>query len=265
MWWFSWRGIYSQEQMNAWKEVATAVHEKNGVVFLQLWHVGPALTPEDAASETPRLLTVDEIQSIIQDYAQAAKNAIHAGFDGVEIHSANGFLLDQFISPSNNKRSDMYDGSIENRARLALEVVEAVTKAIGDDRTAIPILSNNLKRPIPIWPTYTFVEPRLHLLGQDTFAPVEDSDENGSLNPFRSLWSGPFISAGNYTYSAKSAYDRAESSPNNLVAVGRAFVSNPDLVERFRNHWNLTPPNRDTFYSPGPEGYIDYPFYNATD
>ncbi|ORZ07415.1 hypothetical protein BCR42DRAFT_456053 [Absidia repens] len=299
-------GIHSQTHIQAWKNVTKAVHEKNGIIFLQLWHPGRATfslagvvrpvsasdiaiqgnSPSGAPYKKPHPLTVDEIKFITQDFAQAAKNAIDAGFDGVEIHSANGCLLDQFINTSSNKRSDIYGGSIENRVRFPLEVVDAVSKAIGADRTAIRFSPysgfNDMKddTPVATWcylvqqlekthPNLAylhFIEPRVQLLevDDDKNASVKVSDEQDSLEHFRPLWSGPFVSAGNYTYSAQSAYDRAEASPNNLVAVGRAFISNPDLVERFRNHWKLTPYNRNTFYSPGSEGYIDYPYYDAT-
>ncbi|CAO3601397.1 unnamed protein product [Absidia cylindrospora] len=260
-------GIHWQDHIRAWKTVTTAVHEKKGAPY-----------------EIPHALTVDEIKSITQDFAQAAKNAIQAGFDGIKIHAANGYLLDQFTNTSSNKRSDHYGGSIENRSRFALEVVDAVSKAIGDEQTAIRLspysgfqdmkddtpvatwsyLVQQLETTHPDLAYLHFVEPRVRLFGDNRFTPEEDHDETLSLQAFRPLWSGPFVSAGNYTYSVKSAYDRADASPNNLVAVGRAFIANLDLVEGFRNHWELTPYNRDTFYTPGPEGYIDYPFYNAT-
>lgn len=152
-------GIYTQEQIDAWKTVTDAVHAKQGVIFLQQWHVGRASssafmnghTPDSASAipisgtslftgkewEVPHALTVEEIKGIVKDYAQSAKNAIEAGFDGVEIHSANGYLLDQFINTSSNKRTDEYGGSIENRCRFTLEVVDAVTKAIGAERVGI--------------------------------------------------------------------------------------------------------------------------------
>ncbi|CAO3588681.1 unnamed protein product [Absidia cylindrospora] len=294
-------GIHGQEHVRAWKNVTTAVHKKKGIIFLQIWHPGRASftsspgslvsasaialqgqSPHGVPFETPRPLTVDEIKSITQDFVQAAKNAMEAGFDGVEIHAANGYLLDQFINTSSNKRSDRYGGSIANRGRFALEVVAAVSQAIGEDRTAIrfspfssfqdmkddtPVatwshLVHQLEKTHPHLAYLHFVESRVSHL--DDGPEDNNNNDDESLGPFRSLWSGPFVSAGNYTYSIKSAYDRAQSSPNNLVAVGRAFISNPDLVERFRHHWKLTPYHRNTFYTPGPEGYIDYPFYDAT-
>ncbi|CAO3601451.1 unnamed protein product [Absidia cylindrospora] len=295
-------GIYSQDHICGWKKVTTAVHEKKGVIFLQLWHPGRATffpsghvapspiaiqtnSPSGAPYETPRPLTVDEIKSITQDFVQAAKNAMEAGFDGIELHSANGYLLDQFINTSSNKRTDIYGGSIENRGRFALEVVDAVSKAIGDDRTAIRLspfggfqdmkdetpvatwsyLVQQLETTHPNLAYVHFVEPRVRLFGDDRFVPAQEDEDKFTLQPFRPLWSGPFISAGNYTYSVKAAYDLADTCPNNLVAVGRAFIANPDLVDRFRNHWELTPYNRHTFYTPGPVGYVDYPFHDATD
>ncbi|KAI8078687.1 uncharacterized protein BX664DRAFT_342485 [Halteromyces radiatus] len=296
-------GIYTNEHIAAWKKVTDAVHEKEGIIYLQLWHLGRAsfsfllpdnqtpvsasdisiegTSPLGAPYQKPRPLEVEEIKSITQDFAQAAKNAIAAGFDGIEIHSANGYLLDQFINTSSNKRTDQYGGSIENRARFSLEVVDAVAKAIGDDKTAVryspwsgfqdmkddtPVatwsyITEQLEKTHPDLAYLHFTEPRVTLFG-DAPIEVKEGEKVDTLDPFRALWSGPFISAGNYTYDPKSVFERAETSPNNLVAVGRAFIANPDLVERLRNNWKLTPYNRATFYTPGPEGYTDYAFYN---
>ncbi|KAI8078688.1 uncharacterized protein BX664DRAFT_369150 [Halteromyces radiatus] len=299
-------GVFTNDQIKAWKKVTDAVHEKGGIIFIQLLHLGrttfSSLLPDNqsivSASdiaiegisqfgtpyEEPRPLEVDEIKSITQDFAQAAKNAISAGFDGVEIHSGYGYLLDQFINTSSNKRTDQYGGSIENRARFTLEVVDAVGKAIGDDKTGIRLSPfsgfQDMKddTPVATWSYITeqiekkhpslaylhFVEPRSNPAA-DSLEQVEEGEEVETLDPFRALWSGPFISCGNYTYGANMAFDRAEHSPNNLVAIGRAFIANPDLVERFRNNWKLNPYNRATFHASGSEGYTDYSFYNATD
>ncbi|KAI8078689.1 uncharacterized protein BX664DRAFT_380897 [Halteromyces radiatus] len=290
-------GIYTNDQIQAWKKVTDAVHAKEGIIYLQLWHLGrttfsaflPDKQPPVSASdipvegpsdiglpyETPRALKVEEIKAITQGFAQAAKNAMIAGFDGVEIHGANGYLLDQFINTSSNKRTDQYGGSIENRARFPLEVVDAVAKAIGDDKTAIrfsPFSSyQGMKDDTPV-ATWGYITEQLekthpglayvHFVEPLIPDEVKEGEKVDTLDSFRALWSGPFISAGNYTYDAKMAFDRAEQSPNSLVAVGRAFIANPDLVERFRNNWKLNPYDRDTFYTPGPVGYIDYPFYN---
>ncbi|KAI8331504.1 hypothetical protein BC941DRAFT_438562 [Chlamydoabsidia padenii] len=304
-------GIWSKEQIEGWKKTTAAVHKAGGVIFMQLWHLGrasiSAFLPNNQAPvgpsalavegnsplgfphEVPRALSVDEIKSITNEFAQAAKNAIEAGFDGVEVHSANGYLLDQFINSSSNKRTDNYGGSIENRTRFSLEVVDAIAKAIGAEKTAVryspwsgfqgmvdetPVetwshITRELEKNLPNLAYIHFTEPRINLVGppeEGESAEAEDDTEHAdTLDHFRAIWSGPFISAGNYTYSAQSAYNRAEKSPNNLIAVGRAFIANPDLVERFRNHWKLTPYDRDTFYTPGPKGYIDYPYYSAAD
>ncbi|KAI8340685.1 hypothetical protein BC941DRAFT_500268 [Chlamydoabsidia padenii] len=293
-------GIFTKEQIGAWKKVTSAVHDKGGIIFLQIVHAGRAtfsfclpdgqhaVSASDIAIEgisafgfpyeKPRALTVDGIKSITQEFAQAALNAVEAGFDGVEIHAAAGFLLDQFIHTSSNKRTDEYGGSIENRTRFALEVVGAISETIGQDKTAIRLspwadfqdmkdedplatysyLTSALEKKYPHLAYLHFTEDRVsvHVDG-----PVHQS-EGRSLAPFRALWSGPFISDGNYTYSIDAAYDYAEQSPNGLVAFGRAFIANPDLVERIRHHWKLNPYDRSTFYTPGPAGYIDYPFYN---
>ncbi|SAL97314.1 hypothetical protein [Absidia glauca] len=290
-------GIHTTEHIEAWKNTTEAVHKVGGAIFMQLWHLGrtsfsAALpngdstvsasviaikgnSPMGVPYELPRALAVDEIKSISGDFAQAAKNAVSAGFDGVEIHSANGYLLDQFINTSSNKRTDQYGGSIENRTRFPLEVVDAVVQAVGADKTGIrfsPYSSyQDMGDDTPV-DTWSHITRRLENKHPDLayvhFVEPSKQDattKGASLDPFRKLWSGPFISAGNYTDDTQAAYDRAESSPNNLVAVGRSFLSNPDLVERYRNYWNLNPYKTDTFYSPGPVGYVDYPQYTAAE
>ncbi|KAI8078686.1 uncharacterized protein BX664DRAFT_342484 [Halteromyces radiatus] len=293
-------GIYTTEQIEAWKKVTDAVHDKGAIIFLQIFHHGrtspaymfPDNHPPVSASpiavkgisyvgfpyETPRALEIEEIQSITQDFVRAAENAIAAGFDGVEIHAANGYLLDQFINTSSNKRTDQYGGSIQNRARFPLEVVDAVAKAIGDDKTAIrfspwsefqdmeddtPVatwsyITEQLEKTHPGLAYLHYIEPRVNLL----LDGPEEGEKVDTLDPFRALWSGPFISAGHYTFDIKSSFHRAETSPNNLVAIGRAFTSNPDLVERIRNNWPIAPYHRPTLYSTGPVGYIDFPPYS---
>lgn len=203
-------------------------------------------------------------------------------FSGVEIHAGNGYLLDQFIQASSNKRTDEYGGSTQNRTRMVIKVVTAVAQAIGDSKTALRLspwsdfhdmnqgeptvdtwgyLTRQLETHHPRLAYLHFVESRINILEDDRPDGNVD-DPTCSLDPFRALWSGPFISAGNYR--SQSAYDRAEKSPKNLVAMGRVFISNPDLVDRVRNHWTLSPYCRATFYSPGPDGYLDYPYYTPT-
>ncbi|KAI7902616.1 uncharacterized protein BX663DRAFT_509872 [Cokeromyces recurvatus] len=287
-------GIYTKEQIAGWKKVTDRVHAKGGVIFLQLWHIGRAAMsahigeqPVSASDipisgvnllglpqEKPRALTIPEIKSLIQDYRQAALNAMEAGFDGVEIHSANGYLLDQFINTSSNKRTDMYGGSIENRCRLPLEVVDAVVETIGAERTAIRFspwsgfqdmedatpyetwgyLVKSLQEKHSNLAFLDFIEPRAD------FTADSYDNKSDTLDPFRKAWKGPFISAGGYTYNTQAAFDTAEKT-GNMIGFGRLFISNPDLVERLRHGWPLNKYDRSTFYTHDAKGYTDYPFY----
>ncbi|KAI8877775.1 FMN-linked oxidoreductase [Backusella circina FSU 941] len=288
-------GIYNKEQIEGWKNVTDAVHAKGGLIYLQLWHIGRAafaqmnggVQPVSASDipiagpsiqgiphEVPRPLSIPEIKDLTQDYRQAALNAVEAGFDGVEIHSANGYLLDQFINTSSNKRTDIYGGSIENRTRFSLEVVDAVVDAIGAERTGIRFspwsgfqdmkddtpyetwghLAQSLQANHPNLSYVHMVEPRSNFIAGPNKA-TEDS-----LDPFRKAWKGTFISAGGYTSNTKLAFEVAEET-GNLIAFGRTYIANPDLVERIRNDAPLNEYNRATFYGGGAVGYTDYPFY----
>ncbi|KAI9318001.1 hypothetical protein BX666DRAFT_1933769 [Dichotomocladium elegans] len=291
-------GIYNKDQIQGWKKITDAVHAKGGVFYMQLWHMGRASDsalldghrPVSASAiaisgnhpltgkpyEIPQPLTVDEIKAIVQDYAQAAKNAVAAGCDGVEIHSANGYLPDQFINSASNKRTDEYGGTIENRTRFTLEIVDAVTAAIGDERTAVRFspwsefqdvrddtpyetwgyMIDRLQKRHPNLAYIHMIEPR------DDFSRTTKNDTVNSLDPFRAIWKGPFISAGGYTTHPDLAAKVADET-GNLIAIGRAFIANPDIVERMKNGWPLTKYNRDTFYTPGPVGYTDYPTYET--
>ncbi|KAL0082818.1 hypothetical protein J3Q64DRAFT_1863510 [Phycomyces blakesleeanus] len=298
-------GIYNDKQIEAWKNVTKAVHDKGGSIYLQLWHVGRATVsawipgsklPVSASAiaingkntagmdyEVPRVLAVEEISQITQTYADAAKNAISAGFDGVEIHGANGYLIDQFINTSSNIRTDQYGGSIENRTRFALEVVEGVSKAIGEERTAIRLspwsgfqdmkddtpyetwgyLVNQLQERHPRLAYLHFIEPRDQFINDgNPTADRGDAVESYSTEPFHKAWKGPFITAGGYTTIPKRAFKAAEKLENTLVAFGRSFIANPDLPLRIKNDWPLNDYNRSTFYGGGSVGYTDYPFYN---
>lgn len=292
-------GLYSKEQIEAWKKVTAAVHEKDGYIYSQLWHVGRATsskllpnnaTPVSASAvaiqgknmlgedyEVPRELSVEEIKQTVQDYAQAAKNAIEAGFDGVEIHGANGYLIDQFINTSSNKRTDEYGGSIENRTRFCLEVVDAVVAAVGAERVGIRLspwsefqdmadetpyetwgyIASQLQARHPNMAYLHFIEPR------DDFSRKTKNDTVNSLDPFRKAWKGPFISAGGYTTHPELATKIADET-GNLIAIGRAFIANPDIVERLKNGWPLNKYNPQTFYGGDHVGYTDYPFYDQT-
>ncbi|KAI7889965.1 uncharacterized protein EV154DRAFT_544315 [Mucor mucedo] len=293
-------GIYTQDQIEGWKKVTAAVHAKKATMFLQLWHIGragadylnPNFEPPVSASDIPivtgknltggdygfpRALEIPEIKVIVEQYRQAALNAIEAGFDGVEIHSANGYLLDQFINTSSNKRTDMYGGSIPNRARFSLEVLDAVVEAVGVERTAIRFspgedwqdmqddtvvetwsyLTSQIQAKYPDLSYLHFIQARANINKTDNYvAPAH------GLDAYRQIWKGPFISSSGFSTSRQEAFDIAEST-GNLISFGRAFISNPDLPARLLNGWELTKYDRTTFYTDGPEGYTDYPAYNS--
>ncbi|CAO3620217.1 unnamed protein product [Cunninghamella blakesleeana] len=301
--------IHSKEQIEAWKKINQAVHKKGSITSIQIFHNGRAAFVKDVPDqdptniisasdipiqgnsflgipyEKPRSVTTDEIQSsLIQEFVDAAKNAILAGFDIIEIHAANGYLLHQFISSSSNQRTDQYGGSIENRSRLVLEIVDEVSKAIGDERVGIRFspyndfqdmfddqtlaiysyLTHQLQTHHPHLAYLHFIEPHIDLTEENSQNHPHPLNKNElSLQPFRDIWKGPFIVAGNYTYDYNRAYEVAEKSSNTLVAFGRSFIANPDLVYRIQNHLPLNKYNRSTFYVPGsPKGYTDYPFYD---
>ncbi|KAI9485027.1 hypothetical protein BDB00DRAFT_773772 [Zychaea mexicana] len=291
-------GIYTEEQIVAWKRVTDAVHAKGGIIYVQLWHVGRAtssvLLPNNAQPvsasevaiqgpclftpgkdfEVPHALTVEEIAGITQDYAQAAKNAVAAGFDGVEIHGANGYLLDQFTNTSSNKRTDQYGGSIENRTRFTLEVVKTISDAIGAERVGIRLSPWSEfqdmadETPYDTW-SHIVRELKAHhanmaylhmIEPRDDFSRKTENDTVNTLDPFRELWKdGVFMSAGGYTTKPELATEVADKT-GNLIAIGRAFIANPDIVYRLKNGVPLTRYNRDTFYTQGAVGYTDYPF-----
>ncbi|CAO3596137.1 unnamed protein product [Absidia cylindrospora] len=289
-------GIYKDDQVEGWRKVTDAVHAKGGIIYSQLWHVGRAthsshlpnnvlpVAPSPIAIkgkglfgdefEVPHALTVDEIQTTIQDFVNAAKNAMKAGFDGVEIHGANGYLVDAFINTSSNTRTDEYGGSIENRSRFALELVDAVAEAVGANKTAIRFSPwsgfQDMEDATPV-ETWSYLTQQIQTKHSDlAYLHFVESREGGhsddvlqeheSLEPFRNIWQGPFITSGGFT-DPKKAIQRCEDSPNNLISFGRIFIANPDLVERIRNDWPLNKYHRPTFYTHGNEGYIDYPFY----
>ncbi|KZT25847.1 NADH:flavin oxidoreductase/NADH oxidase [Neolentinus lepideus HHB14362 ss-1] len=283
-------GIWSPEQIQGWKKVTDAVHAKGSFIFCQLWALGRAANPEELAKSNlpfvsssdlpipektvaPRPLTAPEIKEYVELFAQAAKNAVAAGFDGVEVHGANGYLLDQFLQDTCNKRTDQYGGSIENRCRFPLEVLEAVTKAVGQSKTAIrlspweqfqgmrmaepePTFSYFIRAIKSTYPDFAYIhvtEPRV--------SSGEDRDpQPGESNDFmRAIWAPkPLISAGGYTRDL--AMEVADKHDTSLIAFGRMFISNPDLPLRLKKNIALNKYNRATFYTQGKEGYIDYPF-----
>jgi N-ethylmaleimide reductase len=291
-------GIYTAEQVAGWKLVTDAVHAKGGIIFLQLWHGGrishTSLQPDGglpvapsaiAAAgngltaagtlepfQTPRALTTAEIPGIVEAYAQGARNAIAAGFDGIEIHGANGYLLEQFLQRRCNQRTDAYGGSIENRARLVLEVARATVAAVGADRVGIRLSpygranDSGEDEPMPLYSHVVgelnklglaylhLIEPRASGAGQ---REVDHQDVPSAAQLFRPLWNGPLIAAGNFTAASAEAFVAAGHA--DAVAFGRYFISNPDLPERIRDGAAFTPYNRKTFYGGDATGYTDYP------
>ncbi|KAF5599693.1 OYE2-NADPH dehydrogenase (old yellow enzyme) isoform 1 [Fusarium pseudoanthophilum] len=311
-------GIFLPEQVEGWKKVVSAVHSKGGYMYAQLWHSGranipqltgtpilaPSATPWDDPNETfpyppphstapvkiadhpPLEMTVDKIKSTISDYVNAAKNAIEAGFDGVEVHGGNGYLVEQFLSSNINKRTDHYGGTEEKRCNFALELMEELAKAIGQENLAIRLtpfglfnqarsekrvetwshLCRELKSRLPKLSYVSFVEPRY----EQIFSEAEKQKFLGSwglpavdLSLFRSIFGDtPFFSAGGFN--DVNSWGIVESGKYDGLLYGRYFISNPDLVERLRNGWPLQVYDRKTFYGPFENnaiGYTDYPFY----
>nr|WP_315128951.1 alkene reductase [uncultured Polynucleobacter sp.] len=291
-------GIYSAEQTAAWKEIVSAVHAKGGKMVAQLWHVGrishSSLHPEQGLPEapsaiapagqtygadwklhdyeTPKAMTIEDIARLLKDFELAAANAKAAGFDGVEIHSANGYLLDQFLQDKTNQRTDGYGGSIENRIRLLGEVVESVAKVYPSDRIGVRLSPygsfNDMadSDPVALFTAVIhqlngyklsyvhMIEPRSTSAGGNdqvnTEAPV-------TSEMFRAVYQGQFISAGGYDQAMGEAV--LEAGLADAVAYGRLYISNPDLAERFQQGASLNTYNRATFYGGAEAGYTDYP------
>jgi N-ethylmaleimide reductase len=286
-------GIYSAEQIVGWRKTTQAVHQAGGQIFLQIWHGGRACHPllnEGRQPVAPSALPIvgdevhtpegkkpyvmphelgdDEIPSIIAGFQKAAENAKEAGFDGVEVHGANGYLLDEFLRDGSNRRSGPYGGSIENRARLLLEVIEAVSGVWGSDRVGVrlsPLNSFNSmvdSNPVAL---VTWLAQRLnacelaylHLMRSD-FTQQQSGDV---VTPTREHYRGVLI--GNMGYTFAEAQQALANGLLDAVAFGTAFLANPDLPARFKAGAPLNTPNPATFYSPGPQGYIDYPTWDA--
>lgn len=293
-------GIWTKEQVEAWKPIVDAVHAKGGIFFCQIWHVGrvsntgfqpngqapisstdKTITPQirangvDVAQFTPpRRLTTEEIPQQINDFRLAAKNAMEAGFDGVEIHGAHGYLIDQFMKDQVNDRTDKYGGSLENRCRFALEIVKAVSEEIGADRVGIRLspfanymesgdsnpealglyMAESLNKYNILYSH--MVEPRMKTVGEEAETPH-------SLVPMRKAFHGTFIVAGGYD--REDGNNAVAENRADLVAYGRHFLANPDLPKRFEFDAPLNKYDRSTFYSSDPVvGYTDYPFLDET-
>lgn len=310
-------GIFTPEQKRAWKKVTDAVHSKGGYIYCQLWHIGrtshPSLLggrkpfgpstlkvnegkvfftptgPQDYVE--PQQMTLEDIKNTIDDYVHAAKYAIEAGFDGVEVHGANGYLLDQFICDNINTRTDAYGGSVENRGRLVLEVTDAVIAAVGADKVGVRlspfsffqgtatsdiishygyVVQNLEKKGL----SYVhLVEPRSDLivseqekldrlfkLARERGVPEDQLKDTLTLKPFRKMLAKtPLISAGEFN--DKNSVEPIENGEVDAVVFGRYFISNPDLPERLKNGYPLSHYDRSTFYVPTTKGYTDYPTY----
>jgi N-ethylmaleimide reductase len=294
-------GIHSREQVEGWRLVTGAVHKAGGRIFIQLWHVGrishPALQPdkmlpvapsairpsgqafiegESGQGELvpfvePRALQTEEMPYLVQQYARGAKNAIEAGFDGVEVHAANGYLLDQFLESGTNRRTDGYGGSAANRARLLIEVVEAVTKVWSADRVGVrlsPLSSFNDMTDQDPEETFGFTAGKLndyglaylHLVNPAREAIEKgaepDARAQGMLKLLREKYRGTLILAGGFDHTTAEAW--LEENKGDLIAFGRKFLANPDLPERFRLGAPLNDGDPSTYYAGGQKGYIDY-------
>ena len=281
-------GIYSDAQIAAWKLTTDAVHAKGGRIFMQIWHAGRAAHPDinggvptvssaavaiDGDTHTqngkvpnaaPQALTAEEIPAIVAAFVQGAKNAIAAGFDGVEVHGANGYLIDQFLRDTPNNRTDGYGGSLENRSRLLFEVLTAVTAAIGADKVGLrlsPLNSyNSMKDSDPI-ALISFLAEKLnafnlaylHVMRADFFG-VQKGDV---MTVARDKYKGVLV--GNMGYTADEAEAAITAGKLDAVAFGTSFLANPDLPARIKAGAALNAPDSNTFYSPGAKGYTDYP------
>jgi 2,4-dienoyl-CoA reductase-like NADH-dependent reductase (Old Yellow Enzyme family) len=277
-------GIWSDEQTEGWKPITRAVHDAGGRIVLQLWHVGrvsdpiylngatpvsaSAIAPKGHVSlvrpekpfDTPRALETDEIPGVIAAYKKGAENAKKAGFDGVEIHGANGYLLDQFLQDSTNKRTDKYGGAIENRARLMLEVVDAAAEVWGADRVGLHLAprgdSYDMGDSNPL-ATFSYVAREARKRGL-AFLCAREARRDDSIGPrLKEEFGGVYIV--NESFDKASAELALQDGVADAVAFGKPFISNPDLVERFRAGAPLNEWNAATFYAPGAEGYTDYP------
>jgi len=289
-------GAFSPEQVEGWKKTTSAVHKKGGKIFLQLMHTGrisheinlpagakvlapSAIKPAEQIwtdskqlqdYPVPSAMIAEEIATTKAEYVQAAKNAIAAGFDGVELHGANGYLLEQFLSPISNVRTDAYGGSIENRARFVLEVATEIVSAIGKEKTGIRVspygVASDMPHYLEIDATYDYLSKSLNQLGLVYMHLVDHSAMGAPSVPLsikqtiRNNFKNTLILAGGFN--KESAEAALESGLTDLIAFGRPFINNPDLVERMQHNWPLNQELKmDLFYTPGVEGYTDYPVH----
>lgn len=277
-------GLWSREQVEAWKPVVKAVHAQGGHIFAQIWHVGRISDPEllggrqpvapsaiaaeglvsllrpQRAYPTPRALTLEEIRQTIEAFRRGAQNAQAAGFDGVELHGANGYLIDQFLQDGSNHRTDEYGGPIENRARFLLEAADAAISVFGPGRVGMHLAprgdSHGISDSDPT-ATFTYVAQEL---GKRKIAFIAAREHPGpdSLGPeLRKTFGGVFVA--NESLNQQTGQQLLDEGKADAVAYGKLFIANPDLVSRFRKHAELNRPEPHTFYAAGPHGYTDYP------
>jgi 2,4-dienoyl-CoA reductase-like NADH-dependent reductase (Old Yellow Enzyme family) len=303
-------GIHTPEQIRGWQAVTKGVHEEGGKIFIQIWHVGrishvslqengvAPVSSVDAPAKgytcfaydeqgqpgpipvsTPRALTKDDIARVTEDFVTAAKNSIEAGFDGIEIHGANGYLFEQFINAGCNTRTDEYGGNTMNRLRFVLDAVDAMSEAIGSNRVGIRLAPYGRLHDMHSFDdeenTWLTLAQKLsekdlayvHLSDQESLCnidPTVAAIPKDFVRKFRNVYKGTLVIAGSLTQ--ETAEQLVNSGVADLAGFGRPFISNPDLVERFRNNWPLAPFDPATFYGGGDEGYIDYlPYRESVD
>ncbi len=278
-------GIYTPEQIESWRKITDAVHTKNGKIFMQIFHTGrialPDFLPENQSPVAPsavkangqnytddgmkdfvepRELTADEIKKIVEDFAAAAKNAVDAGFDGVELHGANGYLVQQFLGTNTNKREDEYGGSIENRARFLFEVLDAMIAEIGGERTGLRLSPggefNDIKESDAA-ELYDYVIRELNKR-ELAYLHIGTFDQNKNWHPVvRPIYEGVYFAG--VGFDKDSGEKLLEENGADAIVYGTKFLANPDLPERFAKNAELNKPDDSTFYTPGEKGYTDYP------
>ena len=285
-------GLWSEAQVEAWKPVTEAVHEAGGRIFAQLWHMGRVVHPSFLGGEPPvsasattaphkahtyegrqpyaeaRPLRADEIPLLLGDYARAAANALRAGFDGVQIHAANGYLIDQFLRDSSNLRDDDYGGSIANRVRLLREVTRTVAETVGAGRTAVRLSPNGDSQGVDVSQPHLLFQAAAEALDEIgiAFLELREPGPDGTFGKaavdpvhplIRKAFAGPLVL--NSDFRLEQAQSALASGAADAIAFGRTFLANPDLPERLRRNAPLNPDEMATWYSQGPEGYVDYP------
>lgn len=283
-------GIWSEEQVEGWKLVTKAVHEAGGTIVLQLWHVGRVSDPYYLDGQlpvapspialsghvhllrpkrdfvVPRALELSEIPAVIESYRLGAVNAKRAGFDGVEVHGANGYLLNQFLNPGSNQRTDEYGGSVENRARLMIEVVDAAISVWGSDRVGLHISPGDREHNMLSGDNtadYVYLMREMSKRNIAFVCSRETQAKDAWIgDKLRQAFNGTYIA--NEELSFELAVETLQKGRADAVAFGRAFIANPDLPERFRLRAPLSESDQATYYTPGPAGYIDYPAFTGT-